>query len=192
MEVLSGDAVKAPEMAPGLVPEVLDPVDVIPVIDEGPGMFDARMMEPGHVRHVASAEAVGTDDAVGFDLLPDDREKRFRPGVRDDDGMNLPAPLEEPEHRNLAARSPSAPAFPDAAETTLVHLDPAGRKLRRFSDDPPGNESSRGLWKYGVAVCRFTPARAAADRAVEPPTKYLISSIWIPRGSRLRRRPLTI
>lgn len=46
-------------MALGPVPEVLDPVDVIPVIDEGLAMFDAHMMELGHVQDVVSAEAVG-------------------------------------------------------------------------------------------------------------------------------------
>ena len=46
-------------MALGPVPEVLDPVDVIPVIDKGLGMFDAHMMELGHVQDVVSTEAVG-------------------------------------------------------------------------------------------------------------------------------------
>ena len=76
MEVLAGDAVEAPEMAFRLVPEILDPVDVVPVICESLGMVDAHMVELRHVENVVSAEAVGIDDTVGLDLLLDDREKR--------------------------------------------------------------------------------------------------------------------
>lgn len=45
VEVLAGDAIIVSEMALGLVPEVLDAVDVIPLIGEQPGVVDPHVVE---------------------------------------------------------------------------------------------------------------------------------------------------
>ena len=45
VEMVLWDAIVAPQMPFGLVPEVLDPVDVISVFGKQFGMVDADMME---------------------------------------------------------------------------------------------------------------------------------------------------
>ncbi len=78
MKALARDAVKAPEMALRLVPEVPDAGDVVPVVCKGPGVVDADMMERRRVQRIAGVEAFGIDDAVRLDPLLDDRKKRCR------------------------------------------------------------------------------------------------------------------
>ena len=124
--MLAGDAVETPEMALGLVPEVLDPVDVVPVCHKSLRVIAADVMELRDVQHIVTTEAVGVDDAVRLDLVLVDREKRCRLGVWNDHGMDLAAPLQEPEHWNLAACAPSAPALFDPAKIALVDINLAG------------------------------------------------------------------
>ena len=76
MEVLAWDAIKASQMTLCLVPEVLDPVDVVPVMNKRLGMIDVDMMELRNVEHIMGAKAVSVDDTVRLDLFLDDREKR--------------------------------------------------------------------------------------------------------------------
>ncbi len=96
--MLAGDAVETPEMALGLVPEVFDPVDVVPIFHKSLRVIAADVMELRDVQHIVTTEAVGVDDAVLVD-----REKRCRLGIWNDHGMDLAALLQEPEHWNLAA-----------------------------------------------------------------------------------------
>ena len=61
-------------MSFGLVPEVLDTVDMISFsIDKLLGMVDPMMPELGNIQHVVAGVSVGVNDAVGFDRLPDNR-----------------------------------------------------------------------------------------------------------------------
>ena len=56
MEVLTRDAVVATQVALGLVPEVLDPVDVIALVGEQLGVVDPHVMELGDVEHINGIE----------------------------------------------------------------------------------------------------------------------------------------
>ena len=59
------DTVVFAQHALGLVPEVLDAVDVMAAgADEGLGVVDAPVLEARHVQNVIAAEAVGIDDRV--------------------------------------------------------------------------------------------------------------------------------
>jgi len=69
MEVLLRDAVIAPQMALGLVPEVLDAVDVVAVLGEQLGVIDADVMKVRHVEHVIGPEAVRVTMLSGRILL---------------------------------------------------------------------------------------------------------------------------
>jgi len=100
--VLAWDAVVAPQVALGLVPEVLDPVDVVALVGEQFGMVDPHVVELRDIEHIVAAEGVGIDHAVGPDLLLDDRDKRVGTGICDDRGIDLALPLEQSEHRHLA------------------------------------------------------------------------------------------
>ena len=123
MEVLLGDAVEPPEMALGLVPKVLDAIDVVGLISKQLRMIDPGMMELGNIEHIIGTEAVGVDDAVGLDPLPHDREKRLSTGIWDDDGMNLAAAFEKAKDRDLARSSPPTLALPDTTKIALINLD---------------------------------------------------------------------
>ncbi len=63
-------------MALGLVPEVLDSADVVPVFPKSLGVVDADLMELRDVQHILGAEAVGVVDTVRLDFALDYREKR--------------------------------------------------------------------------------------------------------------------
>jgi hypothetical protein len=127
--VLAGDTVVAAQVALGLVPEVLDAVDVVALVGEQPGVVDAHVVELGDVEHIVAAEGIGVDHAVGSDLLADDRNKRVRTGICDDCDMDLALPLEQPEHRHLASRPASTLALAVTAKVALVHLDLASQQL---------------------------------------------------------------
>ena len=45
-------------MTLGLIPEVLDAVDVVPLIGEQFGVVDAVVLETGYIEHVVGAEGV--------------------------------------------------------------------------------------------------------------------------------------
>ena len=67
------------------------------------------------------------------------------------------------------------------AEIALVLLDHASQKLGCLAVDLLSAMSARSLWKHKVDVGQFTPINAADERAIEPLTKNLISSIRILR-----------
>jgi len=65
------NAVTGSEVAFGLVPEVLDPVDMVSPGCEFFLVVDAVMMEFRDIENVAGSKAIAKDDAVGFDPLTD-------------------------------------------------------------------------------------------------------------------------
>ena len=131
MEVGFGDAVVAAEVAFGLVPDVLDAVDMVATIgDEGFGMVDPHVVELGDVKDVARAETVGVDNAIGLDPMANDADQGWRPGIGDDHRVNPSTPLEKAKDRHLARRSSAPLAFADATETALIDRDFTGRKRR--------------------------------------------------------------
>lgn len=123
VEVVLGDAVVASEMSLGLVPEVLDAVDVVCIVGEQLRMIDADMVELRDIQHVIGAEGIGVDDGVGPHFVQDDGKKSVGAGIWDDDDVNPAAPLQEPEHRNLAGRAAPTLTLPVPAEIAFVCLD---------------------------------------------------------------------
>ena len=51
-----------------LVPEVLDPVDVIARICKRPGVVDPEVFEVRHIQHIVGLPAVRIDDAIRHHL----------------------------------------------------------------------------------------------------------------------------
>src|ERR1035438_6443231 len=111
VKVGGGDAVETAHMTLGLIPEVLDAVDVILLIGEQLGVVDAVVLETGYIEHVVGTEGIGVDDAVGNDLVLDDGLQRLALCVRDDLGIDLAAAFEQAKHGNLAARPAAALAL---------------------------------------------------------------------------------
>lgn len=162
VEVLLGNAVVAPQMPLRLVPEVLDTVDVVGIFGKEFRVVDPDVMELGNVQHVIGSEAIGIDDGIGPHLVPDDRKKRFGSGIWDDHDMNLAAPFQEPENRNLARSATSPLALPASTEIALVSLNFAAHeawlRCRQFREnDLPElvEEQDRGVAVHaGQLGCR--------------------------------------
>ena len=76
VEMLPRDAVIASQMTLGLVPEILDSVDMIVLIGEQPGVVDAHVAELRDIQNIIAAESIGIDNTVRPDLLTDDWNKR--------------------------------------------------------------------------------------------------------------------
>ena len=69
MEVVFGDAVVFSHMPLRLVPEVLDPVDVVPLVREQLGVVDPQVMEIRDVERVVACQAIRVDDAIRHRLV---------------------------------------------------------------------------------------------------------------------------
>ena len=80
-------------MALGLVPKILDPLDVVLAVSEELGMVDAEVVEIGHIQHIVAAPAVGIYDAVGRHFALDDRHQSGPRCVGNDLGINFPTPV---------------------------------------------------------------------------------------------------
>src|SRR5271167_85234 len=91
VEVGGRDTVESSHMPLGLIPEVLDAVDVVVLIGEELGVVDAVVLEAGYVEHVVGAEGVRVDNAVGYDFGVEDGLQRLAPGVGNDLGIDLAA-----------------------------------------------------------------------------------------------------
>ena len=131
IEALRGDAVEAAQMPLRLVPEILDPIDVSPLVPNPLRRVDPHMVEGRDIQGIIAAKAVRVDDAVGPDHALDHRPQRGGPHVRDHHRVDLAAALEQPKHGDFSRRASAALACPDAAEVALVHFDLAGHGRRR-------------------------------------------------------------
>jgi hypothetical protein len=89
VKVLTRDAVVPPQAALRLVPEVLDPIDVIALIGKQFRVVDPEVVELRYIEHIIAFEAVRVDNAIGPDLLTNDRNKRVRTGIWHDHHMDL-------------------------------------------------------------------------------------------------------
>ena len=134
VEIVRLDAVVFAHMTLGLVPKILDPVDVILLVCKELRMIDPAVMEVGNIQRIVSSERVRVDDAVRFDLLLDDRQQGLRPSIRNDRRVDLATPLQQAKYRHFAASAASAFAFADTTEVTLISLDfPMQLIARKFT-----------------------------------------------------------
>ena len=67
-----GYTVKFAHMALGLVPEILDAVDVISFVCKELGMVDTKVLEFTNIQHIIAPPAIRVDNAVRCDLAFDD------------------------------------------------------------------------------------------------------------------------
>jgi hypothetical protein len=110
-------------MTLSLIPEVFNAINVISLICEKLGVIDSHVAEIAHVESIVGLERIGIDDTVGLDLLLYDRQESSCSGVWNDGRLDLPAPLEQAEDRNLACGSSTSLALATASEVALVRLD---------------------------------------------------------------------
>ena len=89
------DTVEFAHMTLGLVPEILDAVDVNLLVCEQFRMVDPEVMKIRHIEHVVPSTAIRVDNAV-----------------RDDLRINLPAALKQRKYRDFSSSAASAPTVP--------------------------------------------------------------------------------
>ena len=123
VEVLPGDAVVAAQMALGLVPEVLDAVDVVAAVGEPLPVIDASVPKLRDIKDIVGGEAVCVDDRIGLDGPAHDRHEGSACCIGNDQRVDLAAPLQQTEDGYLAACAATALALASASEIALIHLD---------------------------------------------------------------------
>ena len=94
VEVIGFDAIELAQMTLGLVPEVLDTVNVIFFISKESGVVDSLMVKVAYIKGIVRAEGVRINDAVRFNLLLDDWQERFGFDIRDYGRVYLATPLQ--------------------------------------------------------------------------------------------------
>ena len=125
--MLFRNTVEFPHVALGLVPKVLDAVDVVIAVGEQLRMIDADMMEVRNVERVIACPGVRIDDAIRQDHAVYDRHQGLGAGIGDHLGVDLAAALEDAEDGDLAGGATTAFALSLATEVTFVGLDLAGQ-----------------------------------------------------------------
>ena len=63
-EAIFGDAVEPSHVALGLVPKVLNPIDVVLPVSKSFRVIDADMVKIRDIQGIVTREAIGVDDAV--------------------------------------------------------------------------------------------------------------------------------
>ena len=118
-----GDAVEPSQVALGLVPEILDPVDVVLPVREALRMVDPDMVEVRDIQGVIASETVRVDDAVGQNHTFHDGQQRRATGIGNHDRVDLSAALQQPENRDFTCCSPASFAFNSfRAEVRFVYF----------------------------------------------------------------------
>ena len=164
-EAFFGDTVEPSEMALGLVPEILDPVDVVVLIGEQLRVVDAGVMKARHVKRVIAPEAVRVDDAVGQDHALHDGQKRVGAGVGYHHRVDPASTLEQPENRDFPGCPAPSLALSDAAKVALVDFNLSRQRGGLFqllaNDFPQPSEEGRG----GIAMNTNQFSRCPSCRA---------------------------
>lgn len=85
------DAVEATQGPLRLIPNVLNPIDVVaPLRHKGPAVIDTLVMKLRDSRHIVPPKAIGVDEAVRRHFFSEDGNPGRRVGVRADGRIHLP------------------------------------------------------------------------------------------------------
>lgn len=91
--MLFRDTVEFTHMTLGLVPEVLDTVDMVSTLGKEFRMVDPEVFERANVQRVIAPPTIRIHDAVWCHFALDNRHKRLARGVWDDPRVNFSALL---------------------------------------------------------------------------------------------------
>lgn len=127
------------EVTLGLVPEILDAVDMSMLVGhELLEVIDPMVMEAGDIENVVDAEGVGEDDGIRHHLACDDGQNGFLSSIRDHSGIHLAPALEYAEDGDFADSAAATLSLAGATEVRFVDFDLAveGRgDIKLASDD---------------------------------------------------------
>ena len=65
VKIIGFDPVKPAHVTLGLVPEILDPIDVITLIGEQLRVVDTHMLERGNIQRIIRPKRIGIHDTIG-------------------------------------------------------------------------------------------------------------------------------
>ena len=138
MEVRLGNSIVSAKMTLGLVPEVLDAINMATLINKRLVVVDPMVMELGHIQHVVGSIGVSVDNTVRLQPLANDPCERRRLGVGDNRGVDMFTTFKQTEDRDLPGSASPPFSFAHAAEVTLVDFDLTDRKrcfIGKLGDD---------------------------------------------------------
>jgi len=106
-----GDAIEFAHMPLGLVPEILDAIDVRLPIREQLGVVDSVVPEGEDIQHVIRAKGVGINDAVRDDFILHNGSERLALHVRNHLRIDLATTLQQAKYRHFAGSSAASHAL---------------------------------------------------------------------------------
>ena len=165
-------AVETAQVSLGLIPEVLNPIDVVSAIRKKPRMIDPYMMEVRNIQHIISLPTIRINNAVGYNLALNDRHQRLAGSILDDLHINLASTLQQPVNKHFSGRATSSPVLAFTAEIALTRLDLTSQQIFAFllhfiSDDLV---KATKVLNGGIDINTNQSSR----RAVMPAPKYSI------------------
>ncbi len=95
VEMFSGNAVVAAQMAFCLAPKILDPIDVIMAFGKALSVINPMMLKFGNIKLIIGFIAVSIDDTIGLHMLPDEANQRLGSAVDWHRGMHLTGALKQ-------------------------------------------------------------------------------------------------
>ena len=176
-EAVPGDAVESPKMTLRLVPEILNPIDVVLPIHESFGVIDPDVVEVRDVQRIIPLEGVCVHDAVRQDHALHDGEKRRASDVGDHNCEDPSTTLQQAENRDFARSPSTAFAFPDSSEIALVDLNLTVEWRCLFhliGNDFPQSGEERGRRVFVDAdQLSGSTCRCASDEVLNEPGPFL-------------------
>lgn len=111
VKIIRRQAVEATQMSRGLVPKVLNAIDLMPSLrDEDLTVVHAPMVKLRDIQHIVRSEAIRIDNTVWGHLLANDGQQRSRLGIRNNRRKYLPPRVNKPNTGTLpAAARPRLP-----------------------------------------------------------------------------------
>ena len=106
------NTIEAAERPLGLVPTVLDTVDVVSALaHKHLAMVHTAMMELAHIQHIVGPETIRIDDAVRRHVFADEGDQRRGVGIRNDGRVHV------------AACAATSPAFTHTTKLAFIRFD---------------------------------------------------------------------
>jgi hypothetical protein len=120
-EILTWNSVVLAQHPLGLIPEVLDPVDVVTTTPDKPlAVIDTTMLEAGYIENVVARQAVGIHHRIGLYFGFQSGQQRHGMRIGNRQRIDSTAAFEDTEDADFARSSTSSLAFAHAAEVALV------------------------------------------------------------------------
>lgn len=157
-------------MTLSLIPEVFNAINVVSLVGKELGVVDSHVAEVTNVESIVGLERISVDDTVRLDLLPYDRQQGGGSGIGDYGRVDLPAPLEQAEDRNLACSSSTSLALAPASEVALVGLDFSTKLVAgKLAGDQPSQSHKETDRSVGLDACHFRsgPGRRARNEKLD-------------------------